>query len=77
MLYPVIKINAEEIQQRIAATQQIANALKPYRDLAREKSIAFIVMGASESMDILSEEEMNRMGWFKKEKSLIVNPFSK
>ena len=68
----VIKINPEGMQQRIAATQQIAMALKPFRQQITEKSLAFIVMSTEESFDVLDEEQMNQLGWEKKEKNRII-----
>lgn len=70
----VIKISAEGMQQRMAATQQIAMALRPLRDLIQTKNIAFIVMGTNEAFEVLDEEQMNQIGWYKKEESLIVVP---
>jgi hypothetical protein len=70
----VIKIDQKGDQQRMAATQQIAMALRPLRDIIKAKSIAFIVMGSQESFEVLPEEQMNAVGWFKKEESRIILP---
>lgn len=70
----IIKIDPEGMQQRIAATQQIAMALRPFMSKAKEKGIAFILMSDTESMDVVDEIEMNRLGWYKKEKSQILQP---
>jgi len=72
----VIKIATEGMQQRMAATQQIAMALRPIASKIKEKNIVIIVMANEESMESLDEEQMNRMGWFKKEQSIIINPFT-
>ena len=70
----VIKIEPIGMQQRIAATQQIAAVLRPMNKLIKDKNIAFIVMSTAESMEVLTEEDMNAGGWYKKEKSLIITP---
>ena len=72
----VIKINADGIQQRVAATQQIAMALRPVAPKLKEKGVVLIVMANDESMEVLDQEQMNTMGWFKKEQSSIINPFT-
>ena len=72
----VIKINADGIAQRVAATQQIAMALRPVAPKIKEKGVVLIVMANDESMEVLDEEQMNAMGWFKKEQSSIINPFT-
>lgn len=70
----VIKISTEGMQQRIAATQQIATALRPLRDLIKAKNITFIVMGSNESLDDIDEEQMSAYGWVRKEESRIILP---
>ena len=70
----IIKIAPEGMQQRIAATQQITAALRPFKDKIKEKNIAFIVMGTGETMETLDEEQMNTIGWVKKTESRIIIP---
>jgi hypothetical protein len=68
----LIKINPEGMQQRIAATQQIATALRPYTPIFKEKSITPIVMVSTEDMSVLDSEQMGKFGWVKKEESRII-----
>jgi hypothetical protein len=70
----VIKVNPETPQQRAMVTQQLAAALKPLRDIIRAKSLALVVMGVEESLDVLNEEQMGAMGWQRKEKSRLIVP---
>ncbi len=70
----LIKIAPEGMQQRIAATQQIAMALRPLREKIQEKNVAFIVMSTQETMDVLDPEQMEQLGWVKKEESRIIIP---
>lgn len=68
----VIKIAPEGMQQRMAATQQIAMALRPLREQIQAKNIAFIVMGTGEGMEVVDEDQMKELGWEKKEKPRII-----
>lgn len=70
----IIKIAPEGMQQRIAATQQIAMALRPLREKIQDKNLAFIVMSTQETMDVLDPEQMEGLGWVKKEESRIIIP---
>lgn len=70
----IIKINPEGMQQRVAATQQIAMALRPLRDSIQRKNLAFIVMSTAETMEVLNPEQMEALGWVKKEESRIIIP---
>ncbi len=70
----VIKINPEGMQQRMAATQQIAMALRPLRESIQKKNIAFIVMATQETMEVLDPQQMEQLGWVKKEPSRIIIP---
>lgn len=70
----VIKIAATGMQQRIAASQQIAMALRPMVPLAKQKGIVFILMGTDENIETVDEESMEELGWTKKEPSRIIVP---
>lgn len=70
----IIKIAPEGIQQRILATQQIAKALQPFRDKIKERGIVLLVMSTDETFETVDEEQMNSMGWFKKEVNRIIVP---
>jgi len=68
----VIKINPEGMQQRIAATQQIAKALSPFAEIFKTKHILPMVMTVNETMEVLEEEQMNACGWEKKKDTRII-----
>lgn len=70
----VIKIAATGMQQRIAASQQIAMALRPLVPLSKQKSIVFVLMATDESIETVDEESMEKLGWVKKEPSRIIIP---
>ena len=71
----IVKIDPEGMQQRIAASKQIAMALRPLMEKMREKNISIIVMGTNEGMEVLDEERMGELGWEKKDKSRIITPY--
>lgn len=71
----IIKIDPEGQQQRRAASQQIAMALRPLMEKIREKNLSIIVMGTNEGMEILDEEQMKILGWEKKDQSRIITPY--
>jgi len=56
----------------MAATQQIAMALRPLRESIQKKNIAFIVMSTEETLDVLDPEQMEQLGWEKKDKGRII-----
>jgi hypothetical protein len=70
----VIKLGVEGLQQRMAASAQIAKALTPFLPVAKEKKIIFIMMGTNESIESLDEDEMRERGWEKKEQTRIIIP---
>jgi hypothetical protein len=71
----VVKILPMGMAQRMAATQQIALALRPLSPKIKEKNIAFIVMTTDENMEVVEEDQMNAIGWERKEKSRIITKF--
>jgi hypothetical protein len=70
----VIKIKTPDIQQRIAATQQIAMALKPVFGVLQSKNTSVIVMSTDETFEVLDESQMEKLGWIKKTHNLIITP---
>lgn len=73
----VIKIDVPSPLHKMAAAPSFAKLLQPHGQKLREKNVTVMLMMATESIDIVSEKEMNAAGWEKKEKSLIINPFQK
>lgn len=73
----IVKIDVPSPMHKMAVAPTFAKLLSPYGPKLREKNVTVMLMLATESIDIISEEEMNRAGWEKKEKSLIIKPFQK
>jgi hypothetical protein len=48
--------------------------LEPRSETLRNKAISVLFMAHDDDIDILQEEDMNRAGWVKKDKPLIITP---
>jgi hypothetical protein len=73
----VIKLDVANFSQKLLVAPAFSKLFKPYAEQLKEKHITILLMAKNESIDVIPEEEMNRAGWVKREKSLIVNPFEK
>lgn len=71
----VIKMPAQNpmyhARLRAAIVQGI---LQPRMELLKEKKLGVLFMTTDDSIELLSEEDMNKAGWVKKEPSLIIKP---
>ena len=72
-----INIDVENPIQKMAVAPVFSKLLAPYAAKLREKGVTVMLMTLHENINLISEEEMNAAGWEKKEKSLIIKPFSK
>ena len=61
--------------QKIAVSPSFAKLFSPYSTILKEKHISVMLLSLKETIHSISEEEMNNDGWFKKEKSAIINPY--
>lgn len=50
----------------------VTSLLEPRMPMLKEKKISVVFMGSEDDISTLDETEMNRLGWFKKEKTLII-----
>lgn len=73
----VINVQVDSPVQKMAVAPVFSKLLAPYAAKLREKGVTVMLMSLHENINLISEEEMNNAGWFKKEKSLIINPFDK
>ena len=73
----VISINVSSPIEKMAVAPTFTKLLSPYATELRDKKVTVILMTTNESIEMIPEEDMNRYGWFKKEKSLIISPFDK
>ena len=71
----VIKIDASN-PMRFSQFQHalVTSLLQPRKELLKQKKISVVFMGTQDDIAVLEEKEMNRLGWYKKEKSLIITP---
>ena len=71
----VIKIDASN-PTRFGQFQQsiVKHLLEPRMEMLKEKKLSIVFMGTNDDISVLDEKEMNKLGWFKKEKNLIITP---
>jgi len=55
----------------------IKQVLEPRRELLTQKKITILFMGKNDDIKHIPDEEMEAAGWFRKEKSLIISPYTK
>lgn len=57
-----------------AAFMQFLSAKK---ETFQKNKVTVLFLNDTDDLKVISESDMNKAGWFKKEKSLIINPFQK
>ena len=73
----VIKLDVASPEEKMAVLPSFAKLINPYAQTLRDKRVTVMIMSKAESIDSIPEAEMNKAGWFKKEKSVIINPYEK
>jgi len=73
----VINIDVDNPIQKMAVAPAFGKLLAPYAAKLREKGVTVMLMTLHENISLITEDEMNKAGWEKKAKSLIINPFAK
>lgn len=73
----VITIDAASPTEKMAIAPVFSRLLAPYVPILREKRVTVMLMTSKENINVVSEDDMNAAGWFKREKSLIINPYDK
>lgn len=73
----VFNLNVDTPEEKMFATPSLAKLLAPFTSILKEKKVSIMVMSKNETIEQVDEADMNRAGWFKKEKSLIINPYQK
>ncbi len=71
----LINIDVNTPAQKNAVSPSFAKLFSPYSKELKEKNISIMLLSLKETIKSISEEEMNSDGWFKKEKSAIINPY--
>lgn len=70
----IINVDVESPVHKMAVAPVFSKLLAPYANTLREKKVTVMLMTLNESINTITEEEMNRAGWHKKEESLIIKP---
>lgn len=73
----VINVDVDSPVQKMAVAPVFSKLLAPYAAKLREKGVTVMLMSLNENINLISEEEMNKAGWEKKAKSLIISPFDR
>ena len=53
----------------------VQGILNPRIEILKEKKLGVLFMTTEDEIELLSEEDMNKAGWVKKDKSSIISPF--
>lgn len=72
-----INVAVDNPVQKMAVAPIFSKLLAPYAPKLREKGVTVMLMSLNESINLISEAEMNAAGWEKKQKSIIINPFER
>ena len=73
----IVNVDVKSPEHKMALAPVFAKLFTPFSQKLREKSVTVMLMSLKESIQMISEEDMNNAGWFKKEKSLIIKPFGR
>ena len=71
----VIKISTEDhLYANNLQMGIIQRVLEPRREILKEKRLTVLFMARGDDISLLTEEDMDKAGWVKKEPSLIIKP---
>jgi 5-formyltetrahydrofolate cyclo-ligase len=62
----IIRVDVVGPMEKYAASQNIAKTLTSHIDVLKKKKISLMIMTPKEKFEILTEQEMNQAGWFRK-----------
>ncbi len=74
----IIRLNVDD-PMRVNTMQRVIaeKILEPRIEKLKEKRICILFMQSGDDISVMTEEDMNAIGWTKMDKSLIINPFDK
>lgn len=72
----VLKLGGDE-GHKIRMHRAFIQFLAGRGDILKKKKITVLFLNDGDGLEILKEEEMNRAGWYKKESSRIITPYSR
>jgi tRNA-binding EMAP/Myf-like protein len=64
----LLKVDVAGPMEKMQAVSGIAESIRPFAQSFKNKNIVFMVLTPKESLSVLTEEEMNSIGWYRKEK---------
>lgn len=62
----VLKVDVRGPMEKYQAADITIGNLNKYNDIFTEKKITLLILTPKESIDILTEDEMNKAGWYRK-----------
>ena len=74
----MIKVNSEEPSYAYKfQVGVVKHVLEPRFSALKEKKVTVLFLSDKDDISVLTESDMEKAGWYKKEKTLIINPFDK
>ena len=73
----IITVDVNSPAQKMAVAPVFSKLLAPYTETLRNKRVTVMLMSTKENINLIPEDEMNKAGWYKKEESRLILPFSK
>jgi len=70
----VIRLHGDE-GHRIRMHQAFTRFFETKKTVFNEKKLTVLFLTEGDSIETIPEKEMNAVGWYRRDKSLIVNPF--
>ena len=62
----ILRVDVPGPMEKLQAADSIVGGLNQYKDIFKRKHLTFMIMTPKESLDILTEAEMNQAGWYRK-----------
>lgn len=70
----VLKVGGDPLH-KMRMHQAFVRFINARKELFKQKKFTVLFIEPGEDLSVLSEEDMEKAGWQRKEKSLIINPF--
>jgi hypothetical protein len=70
----VLKVGGDAMH-KMRIHQAFVRFFKSKQSILKEKELTILFLEPGDGLEVLTEEDMDKAGWQKKEKSLIVKPF--
>ena len=70
----VLKVGGDMVHKQMVH-QAFARFVSKRIEKIKDKKMTILFLDPGDDLDVLTEEDMNKAGWTRKDKSLIINPF--